>query len=95
VEEFEVRRNGQPLHGGQRRYGGERTGLKKWQASVAEQAAMFRVVMLVLIEQSRRLRKQHYSEQQDYSESPKADMFYARKLTWNRQSLSFVQFGTE
>jgi hypothetical protein len=90
-----VRRNGQPLHRGQRRYGAERTGLKEWQASVAKQAAMFRVVMLVLREQSRRLRKQHYSEQQDYRESPEADMFYARNLAWNRHSLSFVQFGTE
>jgi hypothetical protein len=60
-----VRRRRQPLHGGQRRYRCRGAGLKKWQAYMAEQAAMFRsVVMLVFGEQSRGLGEQQDGEQQ-------------------------------
>jgi hypothetical protein len=93
VEEFEVREGGQPSHGSQRRDGRRGAGLKEWQAYMAEQAAMFRgVVMLVLGKQSRGLGEQHHGEQQQYGKPPPAEAIGARYLAKNRYSVSFDQW---
>ena len=92
-----MRRSREPLHGDDRRYRCRGAGLNKWQAYMAEQAAMFRgMVMLVFGDQSRGLGEQHDGEQQQYIKSPPAHMISARYLVvWDRHSLSFDQLGTD
>jgi hypothetical protein len=68
--------------------------LHEQQAAVAKQAAMFRlVVLLVLAGENCRLREQRYEEQQQYEEPPLVGEKLSRYVAETRHALNFELSG--